>query len=480
MADDLIEIKPQPKQESFLATSADIAIYGGGAGAGKSFSLLLEPLRHVTSNSDFYAVIFRRTTPQIRNPGGLWDESAKLYPLANGNPVQTILEWKWDGGGRVKMAHLEHDKTVYDWQGSQIPMIGFDEITHFTEAQFFYMLSRNRSMCGVRPYVRATCNPDADSWVAQFIEWWIDHNGFAIPERSGVLRWFVRVNGEIKWADTKEECISLHGFANLELDDPAQVQPKSVTFISASLDDNQELVKADPGYRSNLLALDVVSQARLLHGNWKIRWDSGMEVFREASLLDENMLPVEPTMNCDYVYCTIDTAMKDGSKNDGTAATFWARSKYHGIPLVILDWEYFQMEGSLLEFWLPSVFEKLDNFAKELGARHGSIGAFIEDKSSGTIILQQAKRRNLPAHGIDNKLTAMGKSERAISVSGYVHRGDVKISKHAYNKVVAYKGITKNYLVHNVTNFRVGVDNKQDDTTDTFTYGISIGNAEGF
>ena len=57
------------------------------------------------------------------------------------------------------------------------------------------MLSRNRSTCGVTPYVRATCNPDADSWVAKFIEWWIDQDtGYPIPERSGKLRWFIRTS----------------------------------------------------------------------------------------------------------------------------------------------------------------------------------------------------------------------------------------------------------------------------------------------
>jgi hypothetical protein len=75
---------------------------------------------------------------------------------------------------------------VYDWQGAQIPLICFDELTHFRAHQFFYMVSRNRSTCGVRPYIRATCNPDADSWVANFLAWWIDpETGFPIPERAG-------------------------------------------------------------------------------------------------------------------------------------------------------------------------------------------------------------------------------------------------------------------------------------------------------
>jgi len=67
--------------------------------------------------------------------------------------------------GKIKFSHLQFETTVYDWQGAQITLICFDELTHFTAHQFFYMVSRNRSTCGVRPYIRATCNPDADSWL---------------------------------------------------------------------------------------------------------------------------------------------------------------------------------------------------------------------------------------------------------------------------------------------------------------------------
>jgi hypothetical protein len=73
-----VRIGPQEgPQTLFLSSAADIAIYGGAAGGGKTFAELLEPLRHV-GNKDFGAVIFRRTTPQITNEGALWDESLKL------------------------------------------------------------------------------------------------------------------------------------------------------------------------------------------------------------------------------------------------------------------------------------------------------------------------------------------------------------------------------------------------------------------
>jgi predicted phage terminase large subunit-like protein len=162
---------------------------------------------------------------------------------------------------------------VYDWQGAQIPLICFDELTHFTKPQFFYLLSRNRSMCGVRPYVRATCNPDADSWVAEFIAWWIDPGtGLPIPERSGVVRWFVRINDAILWGESVDELRELYG------DD---VEPKSVTFIAAKLSDNKALMEADPSYAANLKAQSAVERARLMDGNWKIRPAAGMYFKRE-------------------------------------------------------------------------------------------------------------------------------------------------------------------------------------------------------
>ena len=84
--------------------------------------------------------------------------------------------------------------SVYDWQGAQITLICFDELTHFSAHQFFYMVSRNRSTCGVRPYIRATCNPDADSWVADLLAWWIDQEtGLPIRERAGVVRYYIRI-----------------------------------------------------------------------------------------------------------------------------------------------------------------------------------------------------------------------------------------------------------------------------------------------
>ena len=280
--------QPGP-QTNFLRSPADICIYGGAAGGGKTVGLILEPLRHVRRIPNFTAVFFLRTMPQITNPGGLWDESRNLYLRLGGTPHLGAREWRWRRGGKIKFSHLQFDRTVYDWQGAQITLIGFDELTHFTAHQFFYMLSRNRSICGVRPYIRATCNPDADSWVADFLAWWIDpESGLAIPERAGVLRYFIRIAGTIEWADRPEELMQ-HLPRRDDLPPGFELpRPISVTFIPAHVFDNPALLQVNPDYPARLLSLPPLERERLLDGNWKIRAAAGLFFKRQwCTVVDE-------------------------------------------------------------------------------------------------------------------------------------------------------------------------------------------------
>ena len=211
---------------------------------------------------------------------------------------------------------------------------------------------------------------------------------------------------------------------------------------------------------------------------------SGVAFFNRENLLVGSR-PVSFPPICDAVFAVVDTASKTGTDNDATAVTFFAIDKHFGgAPLLILDWDIVQIEGAILESWLPNIFDRLEELARLCHARSGSLGAFIEDKNSGTILLQQARRREMPAYPIESKLTAMGKDERAISVSGYVHRALVKYTEHSFNKTVVYKRHARNHLLDQIEGFRVGDKNgdREDDLLDTFCYGVAIalGNSEGF
>lgn len=262
----------------FLASSADIIIYGGAAGGGKTHGLLLSPLRYKNVKG-YGCVVFRRNFNQIFAEGGLWDEAGKMYyGIRGAGPKMSRNRWYFrDANGRVtskvSFAHIERDEDVHKWQGAQICDVCFDELTHFSEYVFFYMLSRNRSVCGVRPSMKGTCNPDADSWVAKFIEWWINQEtGYPIPERSGVVRWMIRRNEVITWGGTKEELVERFQLVTKE----DLEEPKSVTFIASTIYDNKILLESNPSYLANLKALSQVERERLLHGNWKIKPSAGL------------------------------------------------------------------------------------------------------------------------------------------------------------------------------------------------------------
>jgi hypothetical protein len=327
-------IRPQEGfQTKFLSSPADIVFGGSGAGVGKTYSLLMEPIRHINTVKGFGGVIFRRTTPQIRNEGGLWDTSNTLYPCLNANPRESVLEWIFKNGNKLKFSHLEYEKDKLNWQGSQIPFIGFDELTHFSKGQFMYMLSRNRSVCGIKPYCRATLNPDPDSWVAEMVEWYIDQEtGFPLLDRVGKIRYFVANGSTMIWGDTKDEVYDIarpiidpllsHGITPNDF-------IKSFTFITGSIYENIELMKANPQYLSNLLSQDEDTRLRLLYSNWK-------HIANDKDLYDyksfKDMFGSLKSAKNGKKYITADIAMQGADK---FVVIVW--DGYEAIDIKIID-----------------------------------------------------------------------------------------------------------------------------------------------
>jgi len=193
----------------------------------------------------------------------------------------------------------------------------------------------------------------------------------------------------------------------------------------------------------------------------------------------ESGIPVSYPIKCDAVYAVIDTAVKGGKDNDGTAIVYVSADRYNlKSPLTVLDWDIIQVDGALLENWMPSVFARLEELAINTGARYGVTGTFIEDAAAGSILIQQGRTRGWNTHAIDSKLTSAGKDERAISVSGYYHQELLKISQYAFDKTVNFKNQTRNHLLTQVTGFRIGDKDaykRADDLLDAFVYAIAIG-----
>lgn len=272
-------IQPQAwYQTKVLTCWADIVFWGGGAWAWKTFELLLEPIKWF-KKIRFRGIIFRKTFVQIKGWGWLWDESVNIYskiPWAVPNEAESkwvfenpyMSKWEYPF---LKFSHLEYEKDKYSHQWLQYCFIWFDELTHFTESQFLYLLSRNRSTCGIKPYVRCTCNPDPYSWVIKWIERYLDENWFIRPDRDWVIRYFTIDNNNLIWWDSPQEVVDKcpHIFNNLWPKEKPEDYIKSFTFIEWKLEDNQKLLEKDKTYKANLLAQDEATKRALLYRCWK-------------------------------------------------------------------------------------------------------------------------------------------------------------------------------------------------------------------
>ncbi len=436
-------ISPQPGyQVKALSSPADIVIGGAAAGVGKTYTLLLDPLRAIHIPG-FGGVIFRRTSTQIRNEGGLWDTSMDIYTHVKAEPKESYLEWIFPKGPKIKFSHLEHEKNIYDWQGAQIPFIGFDELTHFSKRMFFYLLSRNRSVCGIKPYVRATCNPDPESWVADLISWWIDQDtGFPIPERDGVIRYLV-VDGEsYLWGDTYEEVIEKAWYMLEELVKKSGIDPKefvkSITFISGTIYDNKELLKVNPSYLSNLVSQDDETKASLLHGNWKVVVSEN-DIYEYSAFLGmfNNMYQVDRVGK--YISC--DIALKGSDK---FVVFVWEGNEV--IDLLIMD----KSKGNevIAGIKLMAVKHKVEN--RNIVFDNDGVGQFVDG------FIQGAKEFNNGATPLPDPKEPKGKPKayknlktQCFYLSGdAVNRGEYRISEHVANMMYDDKMTIRQRMIY--------------------------------
>lgn len=273
-------------QRRFVESAADFTVYGGGAGGGKSYGLLLGAA-HDSDTRGADSVIFRRESVQLIGAGGLLARSQELYYDAGAALVQSpAISWTFPSGATIELRHLQHEKDKFSHQGKEYAFVGFDELTHFSESQFWYLTSRLRTMSGKRGRVFATCNPDPDSWVRKLVDWYIDKDGYADPTRSGAVRYFWRDETDaFVWGSSPEEILALRPDAETEA-------IRSFVFIAAKLDDNPALMQRDPGYRGRLMALPRVQRLQLLGGNWNER-ERGGNVFGPAATYDAGALPRE-------------------------------------------------------------------------------------------------------------------------------------------------------------------------------------------
>jgi predicted phage terminase large subunit-like protein len=318
------------------------------------------------------------------------------------------------------MRHLKNDSSVLEWQGTELVYVAMDELTHFSEFQVNYITSRMRSTSGIKPYLRATCNPDADSWVRSLIGWWLTGDGFADPDKAGTVRYFERHDGQLLWFDQPTE------------------DSKSLTFIPSTVYDNPALLQRDKNYLKTLKALPLVERERLLSGSWSVRHEAG-KVFRSDFFMITPQLPqvVKWVRAWDFA----STSDRRGDP-DATASVRMGLMQNGGVVIADCTHDHLTPAG---------VTTKLQAIAAADGP--GIPQRWQRDPGQAGEYQNQALRSHLPGYDAKGITTTLSKLERANPLSRAAEFGEVYLLQGPWN----------NQLINELTAFP---DGPHDDITD--------------
>lgn len=355
-------IRPHPgPQTEFLMAPEQEVLYGGAAGGGKSYAMLLDPLRSV-DNPQFFGVLLRRTNDELRK---LINESQFVYKKIFGKRVRWMdqkSKWVFPSGAELWMTYLDNDRDLDRFQGQEYSWIGIDELTHYpTPYPWDYLRTRLRSTesAGLPTYMRATTNPGGPghAWVK---EMFIDPAPYNTP--------FVARNTE-----TQEEMYIPEGDENF----PREMWGKPMfyrRFIPAKLSDNPSLGWQ---YRANLMMQDDNTKRKLLDGDWSVAEGAAFSEFRVGIHTCKPFEIPHSWMrfrSCDYGY----------SNRQYSAIHWYAVDPNYGTLYVYREFYVNQLTGQQLQKKINE-FEVNDRIAygvldSSLWATRGNTGPTIAEE----------------------------------------------------------------------------------------------------
>ena len=286
MPSNLLEWSPLPKQKKFIEIPHIVkeGLFGGAAGPGKTELLVLLPLLYqFYTFPGFKGIIFRRKFTQVQ--AELVVRADRFYKATGGKYNAQHHRWHWpEFDSYMDFGHMEYDKDVYNYDSAEYQYIAFDELTSFTEFQYTYMFTRNRSTIrGLPSIVRSATNPGniGHNWVRRrFIE------PYRVAEETIVEGGDIL---NVKLADSEKVT-----------DEDGNVSFKEARilrcYIHATMDDNTHLMENSPEYAQGIMALTDESERRAKrYGDW---WTFTGQVFENWR---PSPFPGEPERACHII-----------------------------------------------------------------------------------------------------------------------------------------------------------------------------------
>ena len=238
------------KQLAFLRADATEVLFGGAAGGGKSYGQLVDAMRFALRYPGSKQLVLRRTYAELEK--SLIRVSLGLFPKEIYSYNATGHVGKFKNGSLLDFGYCAGENDVFQYQSAEYDVIRFDELTHFTEFQYLYLMSRLRGANGFPKQIKSATNPGGvgHAWVkGRFID--------PAPPQT--------VFGDGR---------------------------TTRVFLPSKIDDNPYLMAGDPAYKTRLLALPENQRKALLYGDWNIFEGQYFPEFSEdAHVLDPFPIP---------------------------------------------------------------------------------------------------------------------------------------------------------------------------------------------
>ena len=225
------------KQDAFIKAT-DIAfetLFGGAAGGGKSYGQLIDALLFALKYPKSKQIIFRRTFPDLEK--SIIRSSLEVYPRKVAEYNSSKHVWTFKNGSIVDFGYIDHEKDVYQYQSAEYDIIRFDELTHFTEYMYTYMISRCRGANDYPKGIKSSTNPGGIGHT------WVKKRFIDIGEPNKVHK--VKLN-------------------------PDEDEESTRIFIPSLVQDNKFLLEKDPEYVKRLDNLPEKERKALKYGDWDI------------------------------------------------------------------------------------------------------------------------------------------------------------------------------------------------------------------
>jgi hypothetical protein len=254
VSDEILRIAPnsRPEAEFFSADEYEV-LFGGAAGGGKTWSLVVDPMRYIHL-SNFTGIIWRRTFPELE--GSVLPMTYKYYQAAGGTYNVQRKTWTFPAPGTsIRLGTMEHPEDWRNYQGHPYCYQGFDELTNFLDVQYESMAAWSRTECSVPPYRRSSSNPGGVgmAWVnGRFVK--------TCPSVPFGPRRYSKL-GRMWWQP-------MQAGPTFTWEDPDTKLKLTRKFIPSRVFDNIDNLRRNPNYLAQLLQLRPARRKALLNGDW--------------------------------------------------------------------------------------------------------------------------------------------------------------------------------------------------------------------